>query len=485
MRCFDLIVGRLIRVEARTGRWARMGLMCVLLIAGMSGCATRPSGGGAGRWLGPGPGEVSEMQVQSLEMGIAEDYIAAVTESIYMLHHTDPPTASVRVLEQSFLRNTVGASLDIAVGPNPVVNLLDLLVLVSLQAHTFEAHWMPAGIGERGVGVLAVLRKAEQRAWSSASSVMTPDQLAGLRELIDTWIQANPDQMVASLVRFEEFTEQRQHPLRPQRVAALSLLRDVTASTQAVDDVRLLGERLVWYAGFYPYVLGQQAELTAYRLAAQPEVAELGTAITGLADRIDANLADQQDRLFAALAQEREAATQGLQDAVAQSIDQAAQRFAQEREATLDQTFERFAQERQDTLDALESNGPMLESLTNDLRDTAHALNEMAPELRATTQNIDSIVARFDDPLDDEESTLIRDVQSAAVATGDAADRITLALEQSNILLADETWDRRLAESTTSAGAALIDRVFWRCLILILTFAACLAVLRYIPRRKA
>ena len=67
-------------------------------------------------------------------MGIADDYIASLGESVYLLTRSGKLDSKGRWLSQSFLRNGVGTSLDIAVGPNPPVNLLDLLVLTALQS---------------------------------------------------------------------------------------------------------------------------------------------------------------------------------------------------------------------------------------------------------------------------------------------------------------------------------------------------------------
>jgi len=94
-------------------------------------------------------------------MGMADEYIASLGESVYLLTHNGKLDSKGRWLAQSFLRNGVGASLDIAVSPNPAVNLLDLLVMTSLQTWSFKAHWIPAGIGDTGSPTLDRLKHAE------------------------------------------------------------------------------------------------------------------------------------------------------------------------------------------------------------------------------------------------------------------------------------------------------------------------------------
>ena len=100
----------------------------------------------------------SALKMQALVM--ADDYIASLGESVYLLTRSGKLDSKGRWLAQSFLRNGVGTSLDIAVGPNPPVNLLDLLVLTSLQTWSFSTHWIPAGIGDAGIPALERLKQA-------------------------------------------------------------------------------------------------------------------------------------------------------------------------------------------------------------------------------------------------------------------------------------------------------------------------------------
>jgi len=72
------------------------------------------------------------------------------------------------------------------------------------------------------------------------------------------------------------------------RGKARGLLQEVSEAGAAVDDVRLLGERLLWFAGRYPFLLGEQTELTAYRLIDQPEGAQLVEAIKSIQQRSEA-----------------------------------------------------------------------------------------------------------------------------------------------------------------------------------------------------
>jgi len=110
------------------------GLTSVLVFLSVISCVLRPpSAPAAGKSL-PSDSSESALKMQAMVMDMADDYIASLGESVYLLTRSRTLNAKSRWLAQSFLRNGVGASLDIAVGPNPAVSLLDLLVLTSLQA---------------------------------------------------------------------------------------------------------------------------------------------------------------------------------------------------------------------------------------------------------------------------------------------------------------------------------------------------------------
>jgi hypothetical protein len=426
---------------------------------------------------------------------MTDDYIASLGESVYLLTRNDEVGPKGRWLAQSFLRNGVGASIDIGAGSNPPVDMLDLLVLASLQTWSFENHWIPAGIGEAGVPALARLKQAEADMWTSARQILSEDQLLTVRELIDAWIAENPDRTVVALVRFDEFADDRKLSSLSLRRKATGLLREVGDLTGAIDEARLLGERLLWYAGRYPYLLGEQTELTAYRLVAQPEGAQLiqtlesaqrlSDTLTERVGTIQDDLEEQQAAFFERVSAERvdaiDQARQALEMTVQQSIEDAARRIHGERTATIEQFFDRLAEERTSLLDDLESRQDELRGIMTELRETISVSGDLAHELTGTVDAIDRVVSRFDvDPDSHREPLRMADVRDAAIETTRAAEQMTRVLELSNQLVESGAWDERIM-SLTEPTNAIVDRAFWRGSILICILIAGLAVLRLIP----
>lgn len=445
----------------------------------------------------PIPSDDAALEMQALVMEMADGYIASLGESVYLLTRSGKLDSKGRWLAQSFLRNGVGASLDIAVGPNPPVSLLDLLVLTSLQTWSFKAHWIPAGIGEAGIAALEHLKDAEENAWTSARKVLSSEQLSTLRGLIDAWITENSDRTVVSLVRFNEFDDQRRISSTSLRVKARGLLKEVSQAKAAVDEVRLLGERVLWLAARYPYLLGEQTELTAYRLIDQPEGAQvieainslqhLSKALTKSVQTFQSDLENQQAAFFTKISKERKAAIDQFQTAltanVKQALEGATESISDQRTQAIDQLFNRLAQERRLFFDDLASREQEMLGLMSELKETISVSGTLAKELTGTVNAIDRVVSRFDtEPGNAREPLRMADVRDAAIETGRAAERMTLTLEQAVKLIEHNAWDKRI-RIVTDPAEAIVDRIFWRSVVLVVLLIVGFGLLRLLPRR--
>jgi hypothetical protein len=249
---------------------------------------------------------------------------------------------------------------------------------------------------------------------------------------------------------------------------AQGLLKEVSEASAAVDEARFLGERLLWFAGRYPYLLGEQAELTAYRLIDQPEstqlieaiksVQELSESLSKNIETVQTDLEKQQAALFS--------------------------RVSQERKATLHQFFDRLSQERAEFLSNLVSQEEKFAGIMTGLEETVKVSVTLAKELTETVKAVDKMVSRFDEePGKDREPLRITDVRDAAFETGRAAKELTGMIEHVIDLMESKSWDQKVS-ILTQPGIALVDRAFWRGVILILLLIVGLGVLRSLPQRN-
>lgn len=428
---------------------------------------------------------VSELDVQGLVMEMADDYISALGEATYLSGAEVRLDPKARTLSQSFLRNGVGAAMDIAAGPNLNTALLDMVVLVSLQTWSYENHWMDAGIGrESGAASLERLRRAEKEIRKSAGRILSDEQLKTIDELVAGWIATNPDRTVVSLVRFDEFSNERRTTKEEHRKIAGNLLIDLNSATTTVDDARLLGERALWFSSRYPYILGEQMELTMYRLADQPEARDaltnlkslsgMGTELREQAEQFRQDIAEQRQAAFAQLSAERKTSIAQAEEAIAKVI----------REAT-DETFERISTEKDSILKDIDARQAQLGSTLADLDGVISESTILARELTTTAGAFENVLKYFrPDSGRQGEALRMADVREAAIETNRAAEQLNLLLGNTNEIFLSGDWQNRVQELDVLA-AHRVDQLFWRGLILVAILLGGMALLRFVPRRNA
>jgi hypothetical protein len=480
---------------ARPPRTALAAFACLALA--IACCASPPQKAGSG---GGSPETLERAyKTQAVVMGMADDYIAALGEAVYVIGRDDVKDARARTMMQSFMRNGVGAAVDIGASPNPSVAILDLLVLASLETWTFETHWMPLGIGPGGADALVRVKRGEADMWHTAREVLTDEQLATVRKLVDEWISEHPDRMVVSLVRFNDFADERKLNTLALRAEAGGLLKEVTQATAALDDARLVAERALWFAGRYPYVLGQQAELTAFRLADQPEVRELleslramrevSASATARLETLKTDVQAERQAIFDQIAQERRetiAQSQAaLHSAIEESIADATDRLANQRQMAIDQLFRGLGDQRTLLLDDLTARRADLHDVMGTLRETVVASESLAKELTATARAVDTVVARFDTgAAPGQEHLKLSDVRDTAAEARRTVEQLAQLLDRTNELVTSGAWDQRMG-AVTAPASAVVDRLFYRGVALVAMLVVGLGLVRLVPSRTA
>lgn len=181
-----------------------------------------------------------------------------------------PPDLRAEALRQVLHAGT--AVLDIATGPRPETNLLDMLVFIDLTTRNFEEHWVPHVFGEAGEPLLAVLRRSTGELDQLAGIVLSPTQVADVHELARAWREENPEQHLVQGARLFTFAGASGQAERERQVRGL--LASVKAATRTADEARLLGERVLFLAQRVPFLLRFQLRIGALEL--------LGDGLAGL-----------------------------------------------------------------------------------------------------------------------------------------------------------------------------------------------------------
>ena len=367
------------------------------------------------------------------------------------------------------------SALTIATGPNPYMNLVDMLVLARLGRMVHEEHHPAAGDDdEAGVGVVEAFKNLEKDIWTVAQRTLDQKQLEAISAIVETWHEENPDQTITSFVRLPNFerllsmNRDQGKNLFEQLGDLLSLdpLSGLEPAKREVAEARLLGERTLYYAQRAPQLISAQAELLGLRFAVMPQVADA---------------LEKGDRVSEAAASLAKTAA-GLPDAL-----------RTERKNAVEQISEELSKQRQGLVRDLESVEAPAERLLGEFRTTAEATKDMSGAVQGAVQSLDAFVARVQEPSktpsEPEEPGRpfdVREYGEAAAKIGGAAAEIGGALQH-----LDKSQDE-IAPLLDQASTK-IDRSVARAsafalavgLVLIAAATGAAILVRRIPRAKS
>jgi hypothetical protein len=332
-----------------------------------------------------------------------------------------------------------------ASGPNPVVNALDVLVLVTVSRMVMEDYAVEI-YGTNALPVLEVHRQLETNVWEMSSAILKPEQQQELRNLIQDWRSKNPHLRYVGAVRFREFVAamgKLPPPSKAKSSSVFSLLfldpfagLDPTAA--AIEETRQLGERAMYYTQRMPQLISWQTELLAFELAMQPE----STQVLSNANQLAASA-----------------------EMFAKTTQQLPQLIAEQRKAAIQQI-----------LDGLSSQESQLNSVTTNTRDAFTAGNQMAQSVNDATKSLDAFVRYVTAPNTNQTTTVtnrhpynVLDYGVAASQIGDAARDLNTLLTNLN---ASAPMFAELSRQTKAQADAVAHRAVWSGIFLITFFLA-------------
>jgi hypothetical protein len=370
-------------------------------------------------------------------MRFADGYVAAISQATDDFGvKVGTPEARLAALKWKLGQAT--SAYTSAAGPNPVVNALDMLVLVTVSRMAMEDFGVET-FGEAALPVLEIQRQQETNAWLLANGMLKPTQQKELRDLIQEWRQKNPHQRYVGAVRFREFATAlgktpTQAATAPSSIFSLLYLDPMAGldpTAAAIEETHRLGERAMYYTQRLPQLLSWQTEVLAYQLAAQPESRQ----VLSNADQLAASV-----------------------EIFAETARQLPQLVNDQRQAAIQQLFDG------------------LRSVQTDTHHTLNAGGEAATAINAAIKSLDEFVHHVS-PLDTNSTAAatnskpfdVLDYGKVAGQIGDAAkDLVALltTLNQSTTQLA------QLGQQTTADANRVVDHAFRRGLILILVLLA-------------
>jgi hypothetical protein len=171
----------------------------------------------------------------------------------------DSPSTAVRRQSQRQKLFYSSAAFDIALGPVPEQNLLDMIVFVELVHDVFRDYWLPKVFKEEGAPVLRALDQSTKDLAKVAMPYLTPDQIAEVRALVDNWHLKNPGMVAVETVRLSDFSAEAGAREQELEGKISGVFAPVIAATAEANRAILLGERGLHYALRAPFFLRMQS----------------------------------------------------------------------------------------------------------------------------------------------------------------------------------------------------------------------------------
>jgi hypothetical protein len=217
------------------------------------------------------PGRAREVHVGGRATGVTQAELQQSLQRVTgvmsqrLSQASDPLTdrANPQRTEEALRRSLLyqASALDIASGPKPEVNLLDMLVFVTLTREAFEQHWLPEVFGEEGQPMLRALARSEADVWRVADLVLDQEQKDEVREYIRNWQEEHPDQVQVEAVRLSEFAKQAGQSAAAQKTRGL--IASVKLAAKTADEALMLGERALFLGQRVPFLIRAQVRLGA------------------------------------------------------------------------------------------------------------------------------------------------------------------------------------------------------------------------------
>jgi hypothetical protein len=390
--------------------------------------------------------EVLEGQI----MRFADNYAAMVAQAVDDYCTNDIGIQARIEAARWKLGQATAAYID-ASGPNPALNALDLVVLVTISRIVLEDE-VPRYFGEKGEPILITQRRLETNAWAALSVVLNPEQQQQLRDMIHEWRERNPNQRYAAVARFRELAiavgqAPQQSETSPTSIFSLLYLDpfsglDPTAA--AIQETRQMAERAMYYSQRLPALLNWQVQLTTLLLASQPESQQL----LGDAERLTRSMES-----FSKLA------------------DEFPKLLEAQREAAIRQTLEGLAAERTNWLASLAYEEEKTRALLAEARQTATAAGQMAEHVDAAIKSLDGFVRYVSPPKTNSHPESTNSHPFDVRDYGNAASQVGVAAKDLNgLLLTVNQNSPQLTAQMAATTRQTLQQAFWLGLTLIAIF---------------
>jgi hypothetical protein len=364
-------------------------LLLAVLVGAAPGChSVTPAGAREIRIKDGGTRVVTQAELEADVQRFASQFMESMAEGAEPLLSKEDPEKRQLVLRQVLVYET--STLEIATGPTPEINLLDMIVFVSLSRAVLERYWVPEVWGEKGQRLLSSFATAEDDLTRVSLKVLSESQNQEVKELVQQWLRENPDRVRVESVRFLDFSVIAGKVSQERARETRGLFGSVKAATAAADQALLLVERAMFLANRLPFLIRLQTRLGASELTsdALSRLGEVERLVKGFPDvyPLTEKLVDLAQNSRSA-ANEARAALEAMEPLLARLPPQ------DELRATLD-SANRLTERTQDVVGAAGRLAERTQTILEELR-TLVPKGEVAPTLTALETRVDRLVRRW------------------------------------------------------------------------------------------
>jgi hypothetical protein len=255
-------------------------------------------------------GQVTIEELNELTNGYADRYMTYIVNAAQKIEAENPNAEQRRFINQVQLVQ-VSSIYDIVTTADPFTQLIDLVLVVSLQARKWiDDDEAEKSFGERGKYLIDASRRAREDIWKVAARILKPDQLEQLDYMITDWHKRNPDIKLVSYVRFDDFASSRGKSMIADVRSGGGFLAVVDDAKKSVDEVRLLAERAFYLGKRMPLMVNWHVKAAVGDALSDPSIQKMQEAVPQITDsvnRITSTLEKTVEKVPLDIAKERAA----------------------------------------------------------------------------------------------------------------------------------------------------------------------------------
>jgi len=395
---------------------------------------------------------VDPVELQSQLIRFSDHYLDVISSATGMLRIGDDerPNRALLLRRRILLTDDV---LSIATGSNAYANLLDMVILVSLNRINVEDYWIPKRFGDSAKQLLVASQDAEKEIWRIAEGVLKKEQIEELQVGIKAWRDKHPDGrsprdmgslgFASEIAKMGKFNQQDKSSVF--NLLVIDPFAGLDPATSELANTRLFAERGLFLARHMPTLVRWETELLALQVAEMPQMENFLSS--------------------------------------ASQLSSSAERFSQVSERLPDV----IRGEREHIVQAIDSQRPGLVSLAAQTQKALDAGKQMSDATNAALKTFQDLLKQLQASPSDPNSEPFRigDYTAAATQITNSAEQLTKLLEAFDRTISPERIDLLsarldlLSHQAQTSSKEVVDYTFNKLLMLatILILLSCAMVL--------